>query len=541
MSRVSRLGVLGMLGVLLAACGENLPEPVSGTIEVNSVTAGDPADPDGYTLRVDADGGRPLGTNSTLQVSDLSIGSHDLALEGIASNCLLTGPNPRTVSVSSGDAARATFELECGATGSIEITTATSGESVDTDGYLATLDAASGRPIDSNGAITIAAVSSGDHVLRLTGIAPNCAASENPRTVTVADDPVPAQFDIICGPPVGTIFISTVTGGLTPDPDGYAVSVDGGDPRTIDPNGSLSVSGIPTGDHTVGLSGIASNCAVAGENPLTVTVTNGGGVSARFQVGCLLGGIGRVLFASDRSGTSHLYSVKPNGSGLVDLTPSSAAYDADWSPDGSRIVFFTGSSIALMNADGSNVVRLGVSGLAPKWSPDGSKIAFESGGSVRVMKANGSQTVTLAAGHRPDWSPDGSRILFDQIDRNDCVFDLCLPNLYVMTAEGTDVTRLTPGAKCGAWSPDGSSIASVSIFSGVYVTKADGTGGHLLASGVPDASSGCPVVWSPDGSAIAYAAGLPDGTSEVVIVPARGGPGAVLATSPGSEFPESWK
>ena len=546
MSRVWHLNTLSMLAALLLGCGEDLMGPRRGMIEVTSVTTGDPTDPDGYTVSLDGDAGRTLGANATLLISDLPTGSHDLTLSGIATNCVLTGPNPRSVSVTRDGPVQATFELLCtSATASIEITTTTSGENLDTDGYLATLDGNPGRPIGSNGTITFTAVPAGSHGVRLTAIAPNCTAGQNPRTVAVAGDPVTVRFDIVCGPPIGSVLVSTVTGGLNLDQDGYAVSLDGGDPLTIDSNGSMTVSSLPAGDHTLELSGIATNCAVAGDNPRVVAVTNGGVAQVDFQVGCLLAGDGRILFASNRSGTSHLYSVRQDGSDIVDLTPSRAAYDGDWSPDGSRIAFTTDrdddSPILIMNADGSNVVALGVVGTAPKWSPDGARLVFESGGMISVTMANGSQTVTLAAGRRPDWSPDGSRILFDQINRNNCVlFDFCELDLFIMAADGSDLRLIKSNALCGAWSPDGSSIAYVGSLVTLYVMKADGTVEKPVAV-APGPTVGCPVVWSPDGSAIAYAAGQPGGTSELTIIPWTGGPGAALATSPGSEFPESWK
>ena len=57
--------------------------------------------------------------------------------------------------------------------------------------------------------------------------------------------------------------------------------------------------------------------------------------------------------------------------------------DADFSPDGSKIVFESDRSgsqqLYIMNADGTNVRRLSFGGAcygSPEWSPDGEWIAF---------------------------------------------------------------------------------------------------------------------------------------------------------------------
>ena len=77
----------------------------------------------------------------------------------------------------------------------------------------------------------------------------------------------------------------------------------------------------------------------------------------------------------------HLYTVRPDGSGLVRLSDEvPGPHRALWSPDGGRIVFFMGDNdyeldIYVMDANGSNVRRLtdwGGLDLFPVWSPDGS-------------------------------------------------------------------------------------------------------------------------------------------------------------------------
>jgi Tol biopolymer transport system component len=204
-----------------------------------------------------------------------------------------------------------------------------------------------------------------------------------------------------------------------------------------------------------------------------------------------------------------------------------------------------------MNEDGSHPISLGVNGGAPRWSPDGRKILFtvSSGtfgvdGSIRVMNADGSEATTLTTGRSPDWSPDGTTIVFERT--GPCVADICPADIYVMAAGGSQVRRLTNAQNLfayyghPAWSPDGRKIAfrrDRFANGGLYVMNPDGSGQTTIT---PAGGSGRPV-WSPDGSALAVAVVRDDDTTELTVIPSSGGPGVVVASSPGSEFPESWK
>jgi WD40 repeat protein len=538
MCHIRHLLVLCLITLALNACGGST-EPDTGTIEATSVTTGEPTDPGGYTLAVDGDQDRPFGTNATLTISELTAGDHQLELLDVAPHCTLAGANPRTVTVSGGTVARTTFEVQCSSpTGSIQVTTMTTGESLDADGYLAALDEGVGQSIATNGSISFTSVFAGEHSVRLTGVAPNClVGGPNPSSVSVGTAAATIAFEITCQTPTGTIIASTTTGGLDPDSDGFTVSLDGGPAQPVATGGTLTFPGVPVGEHALQVSGLASNCALAGDNPLTISVAEGAVVEVELQVNCLGTGASTLLFASTRTGQSHLYRVQDDGSQVTDLTSSLEAFDGDWSPDGSKIVLNASSGIRVMNADGSGSVPLGVAGDFPRWSPDGTKIVYESDGTIRAMNANGSNVVSLTNGHRPDWSPDGARIAFDRVNASGCVSFICPSDLYVMGADGSQVQLLIANAACAAWSPDGSKIAYSSLFVGIFLMNVNG-GGRTQISG-PEA--GCPVVWSPDGEALAYPIGQSDGESEMVVSPTSGGPGAVIASSPGSEFPESWK
>ncbi|MDH4112224.1 MAG: hypothetical protein OEV60_06000, partial [Actinomycetota bacterium] len=89
---------------------------------------------------------------------------------------------------------------------------------------------------------------------------------------------------------------------------------------------------------------------------------------------------GRIAFASDRDGDFEIYSIKPDGTGLLQLT-SDAADDDDpaWSPDGTRIAFVRKGSCAtsckaiwVMQADGSGQTAVtawsnAIEDTAPVW------------------------------------------------------------------------------------------------------------------------------------------------------------------------------
>jgi Tol biopolymer transport system component len=150
-----------------------------------------------------------------------------------------------------------------------------------------------------------------------------------------------------------------------------------------------------------------------------------------------------------------------------------------WSPDGERIAFehlgdgdIQPAQIYIMNADGSDPRRLTSSPSGgryaesdPSWSPDGSRIAFWSYGyGIATVAASGGVPNSIyqnfpavAYGARPTWSPDGSTIAFNTYRGSSAG-----PAIWIVPAQGGDAKLLIPGGYDAAWSPDGTRIAFVS-------------------------------------------------------------------------------
>jgi TolB protein len=80
--------------------------------------------------------------------------------------------------------------------------------------------------------------------------------------------------------------VTTSTSGSDQDPDGYALSVDGGPTQHLAINDSLTLPGLAAGAHAVLLDSVAANCTVAGGATQNVTVPDGGTVTAAFSISC---------------------------------------------------------------------------------------------------------------------------------------------------------------------------------------------------------------------------------------------------------------
>ena len=170
------------------------------------------------------------------------------------------------------------------------VSTSTSGSSLDPDGYTVTVDGGSSQSIGTNGVATFVGLAAGDHTVLLSGVARNCTVSgSNPRTVSLIAGLVGATgFSVSCvaQPTTGNLAVTTNTTGSNLDPDGYTLTVDGGQSKAIGINNTVTISGLSPGDHSVQLNGVAQNCTVSGSNPRTVSITAGSTTTTTFTVSC---------------------------------------------------------------------------------------------------------------------------------------------------------------------------------------------------------------------------------------------------------------
>lgn len=220
---------------------------------------------------------------------------------------------------------------------------------------------------------------------------------------------------------------------------------------------------------------------------------------------------------------SEIYTVCPDGSLMTNLTGLiSSDTDPAWSPDGKRIAFTSNrdgsSQIYVMDADGKYPMELTSDYIndKPVWLPDGEGIAFRTYDGVdqwwwRIIDLTSFEVTNYSEPsydpffQTPAWSPDGSSLaymsLVEQMERNDGSSQLhvkVLPNRSD-TALTNDVwANINP-----VWSPDGKQIAFFSERDGtynlfaLYVINADGSGLRRITE--PQYSKNASVSWSPDG------------------------------------------
>jgi hypothetical protein len=345
-------------------------------------------------------------------------------------------------------------------TGSVRVTTATTGVDPDANGYVVTIEGTSAQPIGSSGTASVSGIAAGTRTLLLGDMASNCTVlGENPRVVAVvADGTTDVTISIDCAPLPGTVSVTTTTDGQDLDPDGYVVVV-GGQNQRIGINSTATVPGVPSGSYGLALTDVRVNCTVAGDSVRQVELSGGGSASVALSVSCAGPASHDIVFASQREGDFDIWRMNANGTRLINLTAdlnSELESDPAWSPDGSQIAFRAGPDIFVMNADGTGRRRVADE------SPDGSQLLYVNAGGASVANADGSGVSLLllkpsgiCAMREPSWSPVGDRLaMYTSI----CGF-VDAPIISVFDRAGLSLYEFQ--GREPAWSLDGTKLAYI--------------------------------------------------------------------------------
>jgi Tol biopolymer transport system component len=266
---------------------------------------------------------------------------------------------------------------------------------------------------------------------------------------------------------------------------------------------------------------------------------------------------GKIAFAREPDDEGALFTVNPDGSGLVRV---GTGENVRFSPDGTTLLFACPSAagdhvaVCTVDPDGGDLTLVvpKMSGMAnpptdfypTAWSPDSRLIVIDAGAGISststgiyTMRPDGTHLnrVTSSPTEQIPWSfsPDGSHILF--LDGAD---------LFVVKTDGTGLMHVNPptlALDCclpprAAWSPDGRRIVFAASSSGpgggsetaLYTVRSGGGGLHRLTP--LGTHAGLPT-WSPDGRWIAFEAASGYGWPEIALVHPDGS-GQRFVTSP---------
>jgi TolB protein len=240
---------------------------------------------------------------------------------------------------------------------------------------------------------------------------------------------------------------------------------------------------------------------------------------------------GLIAYAQElRPEHYQLFTIRPDGSGVKQITHVVNAMNPDWSPNGKTIVAEaesqSGGGITLLSPSGSVVRNLTPTGERgqPAFSPDGKWIAYESDVSANgiwLMRSNGTAQHRLTrnpfAGEEcgcdtdPNFSPDGKWITFVRIKKSHEQ-----QALFAVRPNGTGLHRVTPYSWEVAikhdWSPDGKLILLTTNAdfvkpgesANMVTIRPDGSGKTALTHFTGGRENAFAGSFSPDGTQIVF-------------------------------------
>ena len=195
--------------------------------------------------------------------------------------------------------------------GSLLVSTSTTGADPDEDGYELVVD---GEPVltlfaDGTEELTL---DGGDHTLDLRGVDPHCTVEPAvPFEVRVAGDRVPVDLTVDC-PPTGVIVTVRYTG--IDIPAFHRVAVDGVAASSVVTSAPSTLTRLGPGERTVELLAGPGNCTPEGPASKTVTVIPGAFVPVDFAVRCTAStGVLKVMVTAEGEDVGFSYRLVVDG------------------------------------------------------------------------------------------------------------------------------------------------------------------------------------------------------------------------------------
>lgn len=464
---------LALAALLATACGggEDLTEPLTGSVRVTIAIAGTPSAPPAYAVSVDGGAAEPVVDSATGLRSGLEPGIHTVQLLVQSEECAVQGPNPLQAEVTAGHTASVSFPVSCSvalAGGNLVVSVTTGGSDLDPDGYTVIADPGFTVPAAPNGSVVISPVAPGAHPVRLSGLAANCTLPNNPDTITVAPgDTTRVAFAVTCWPPLaGTIRFSR-------SDSLFSIGADGRNLRQLTAPPPPPPDEFSGGDEWPALSPDGEHLAFVRNDRIFVGDRDGqhatqltpntlspdqslprwapDGRSILFLQGSAGNEDGAPLYRinADRTGLRRVTIPIPDAGGVIWFS---------WAPDGRRIAAVMSLSIHccspeshlfLFNPDGTGAREITEQGQtiftdAVEWSPDGARLALVGFG-ISLIDTSGTVREPVVVRdefvHSAAWSPDGSRLVFSM---EDIFGDEPNPSrLFVINRDGSGFLQLT--------------------------------------------------------------------------------------------------
>lgn len=457
-----RSGHLALALVALSAGCDSTTASRTGDVRLLVRTTGGDFDLDGYGVLLDSRLIRSVFTNDNARLFQVSAGQHTLELVGLAANCTVSAPNPRTVLVEVAGTVDVGFDVTCVPTG-ILIAARTGGpfppatHGVQVSGRAPSLIAA-------NGSLEVSRMEPGSYTIQLNITSENCtAAGPNPRTVNVlANTMTSVEFDVVCTVPVrtpkiafesvmlGPFYAETWITTVTPDGTGTRL-VDRGKAPAWSPDGAQLVWSMSQCDEYY-FTCWGDLVVVDPETRTRRTEQVRAWDPAWSPQG---NAIAYTVCCAPLVDPSRLYMLAwPVGSMMsFRFAGVTEVQGATWSPDGERVAFqcqrTPGWDICTSRPDGTGLVALTTDHVLRRdlaWSPDGTHIAFtvtEGADRIGLLAVATGALTDLGTGSTPAWSPDGSRLVFAGDN-----------GLFTMNPDGSNRVRLTTGPhRAPAWRP----------------------------------------------------------------------------------------